>query len=1774
MCLDGLDLDASSQQQQQQYQQRSGRASAYDTRSSTAPLPLYQHSYSTDYHQSAPQTVNQPPSSMPPATGSTHSVSSTSMLPYSMPTGSQLPVRLSSESLPTSSRSDQRMVSKPAQIQSNVRQTRTSLPSQQRGLAVPANEARSTEALNGAWYTFNDDFPSHILSSEAVVGEAHGQLRVNTRPAYENVFPLKRYGSTGAFSDDFVLGSERESQKTNLPPKLLPRSSHATGSIPHLPSATSGLPERERPRPLNRSMEVLSPISGSRFGEEEDRQLLKEFRYRRLLHSPNAASSPEVSPPLRREGDLEQLLPSTPDNVEASSLTTGDGTGGKTDTTPVSPLCNSASKPGTDNESWRSLLVSKKEIFSGATASSVRQGSDPVANGRTASELSLDRGSDVSEDTIVEEQQQPVQSDPVVVSNSIGVNVEATPIEAHPSTSSSSGDVRELLENETSDSRAQHEALVVGDGTGQTDSRSGQHQGVSDKEFWNGILVVPPEIDRDRGGERKEAGSDHSPHGLSLSEGNTLVLSGENSDSVTVSPIPERLNLDIFPQALDSDSNLSGELSLMSTVPDDISSSAPRVDSAWLPMGTSSSGGGTTTTAILIPVQSSSGEETVAVSAGCGTMSPILEASQELTGTMSQQSVTQVSNSAVINAGESNQQSHARLPSLTGTVSTSSTPSVVVAVQSTLPDGTHNISTPSTASASHCSPKQQFPVKELTRFSRSPSPSQAVISTAHQQYSNVEVNVQGSPLRQARSQSSPIRSPTRPMSPLATSSLTAHGPAQHSHPELNESATGVENLQAGTQQENTSYVQGDSTASLQQGSTSGNLQGTRVQEGERLNQGGREQSAEDRSGDAGRGGSKVRYSHQRHQDPARAQNRIRLELEAMDSAISGMDSQNRQPLYPRDGSVGVSVGSQRGVASPRHSQYSQSQQQSDHHTSRSSSHSQNSRHKPPQGARNHRQGAGQSGRRSGNHPTTPPSLKKSNSTAGRSPSIPSHNKFRPITPALGAGSSRPSSAPGTREEDGRSGSRPSSTPHSRLNTPVGRGGGMLSGRQQRPLQSPGREHQHRMRPNNSSVNGRPVDPPNLQPPQVTPDSYDYLPPYSPPHSAQNNAHQQQQGAVHHNVNAASPVGDGSYPEPPPSYDEIFGELQVSSLPSQGRRDGDRHGHDHRSGNRRRRRHDRMHVSQSVSRPSSQSAAAKPLGRLSSITNIFRRHNRPSQCERDQPDIGLDDYTAQWVASYSHTPRPFNSQHTVSSSSSQRDRPSLATGGVNALPDRRAVSRGSPSFTNQSSPAPYINPPPFPLSEQVHGNPMLSGGRDSMNMSMSRLPVTSVGSNPSSPSGVRLRGQSAHDRPRPSSAYFLSDARIFQLPNTSLPSEARNQTEPPSSAGPVVDHLTPPQQHSRLITNIGPPPNPAISASCTNIASTDRPRASETSLRRQGSERLSRHRRLAYMERIGKSQASRGNHSPQQSPRAVILRSASSQNSPRGLSNSSSQRPGSGKQNAPCARSVSDNSPINQRTVQQTPPTLPEVTRDAPPMHGSSIDLATREASHPTASLTATTSPHTVTVNSAQAIDSLLEVQQNPVRNSSTNVITTSVSPLPGSAEENTNAASENIQELNDPVCSPQSHSSTNSGTNSGAGNSHSSRSAMRLRAEARRSSLIATSSSEEDLLNELSQNTSSSQGHSRPTRRRSQGSSSFVTGSQRSQDSNNQVGCHIEVREEVEGANWPQENMNDSEQQQQQDEGSGNGIGEERQVSDDQVRVDETSGPDCATEHISKLHSY
>lgn len=380
----------------------------------------------------------------------------------------------------------------------------------------------------------------------------------------------------------------------------------------------------------------------------------------------------------------------------------------------------------------------------------------------------------------------------------------------------------------------------------------------------------------------------------------------------------------------------------------------------------------------------------------------------------------------------------------------------------------------------------------------------------------------------------------------------------------------------------------------------------------------------------------------------------------------------------------------------------------------------------------------------------------------------------------------------------------------------------------------------------------------------------------------------------------------------------------------------------------------------------------------------------------------------------------------------------------------------------------------------------------------------------------------------------------------------------------------------------PPPNPSISASCTNIASTERPTSSETSLRRQGSERLSRHRRLAYLERIGQSQASQGSHSSQPSPRAVVLRNGSSQDSPRGLSKSSSHKPGSGKQNASSsAHSFSDVSPINQRQVQQTPPTLPEVMQDDPPTRGSSIDLAAREASHQTAALTATASP--LTVNAPQVMDSLSEGQQNPVRNSSTNVSTTSVSPLPGSAEENHNTASENIRELNNPVCFPQSHSSTNSGANSGAGNSHSNRSAMRLRAEARRSSLIVTSSSEEDLLNELSQNTTSSQGHSRQRRRRSQGSSSFVTGSQRSQDSNNQVECHIEVREEeedveVEGDNWPQEHgrsavfVNDLEEQ-QQDLGSGdsNRMEEERQASDDQVRADETSGPDSASEHISKF---
>jgi len=370
----------------------------------------------------------------------------------------------------------------------------------------------------------------------------------------------------------------------------------------------------------------------------------------------------------------------------------------------------------------------------------------------------------------------------------------------------------------------------------------------------------------------------------------------------------------------------------------------------------------------------------------------------------------------------------------------------------------------------------------------------------------------------------------------------------------------------------------------------------------------------------------------------------------------------------------------------------------------------------------------------------------------------------------------------------------------------------------------------------------------------------------------------------------------------------------------------------------------------------------------------------------------------------------------------------------------------------------------------------------------------------------------------------------------------------------------------------------MSASCTNIASDERPRMAEAvNLKRQGSERMARQKRIAYFERINQAEAGR-NGSSQQSPRRAGRRTASNQSGrdrPLGTSSGSALRPDSARRNGQCMRSASDVSPNNYRRIQEAPSNFPEAMPELSVQNITSFTIPSRNA--PRQGEAVSVGP---TADTNQPSPDVTEPAQDTSRpGSSINISLLSISSLQRSNEESAVTANRvDSHKETAPESSAQSGPSPATEQEQQAGLSLSNRSAVRLRAEARRSSILVTSSSEEDMLDELSQNTgsSSSHGHPRQRRRRSQGSGNFTGGSQPSQESNPAV-CHAEVNEEeMATRSWPQENGRSADNTDNSDQQLGGSGGDadvmtgERGDNLDRVRVEETSGHDSAPEHISE----
>jgi len=1325
-------------------QQRSGRS--YDSRSATAPVGFYPPSYTTELYQTNHQSVRQPlTSTMPPNS------KPSSLVSASLPLSSVPPSQASAESILTS-RTEHYSQSRSAHAQSELSTPHTSTSSSRPADGcVSNNEAPPTETPKDAWYTFSEELP---INKNASTNPANSEIQIHrsaeTRPNYENVFPLKRYGSVGAFSDDFVLDNEKQSHRPSMPSRL-GQSGRVAGSIPHLPSATLGARERSA-KVLNRSAEILSPVPASHEGE---RELLNEFRYRRLLPSPSGAvSSQEISPSLRRRGgDLEHLIqPGSPDTECTGSTLDSSG---KTETPPLShrpPPSEEVQATGGSSEGQKDnqAIASPPEPYQTPVAVKPDSTTGGGASG-TAAPSEIPACESVS--TI-----------------------------RPPSTDQTSSDSDQAAEG----SEAQNSVFTP------EPPHTDQGGEVSDREFWTGILAASSDTGKSGGEEDGRGGASSLDRNRVQNSASNAPVPSEDCEAevlLSISPAPPEL-LNVFPQALDSDSNLSsGEASLLTTL--DTSISGPQANSASTPPPPNSATDTPTVTATAVAVQSSivSDGDGGVTAMHYGPMSPIPEASQEMCGSMSQRShLPRASQPHLEDKVNSTNKTTGTPPDA---LVSSAEPIRQESNESSTQAQPTNIQSAAVASQSHrieplTSPRRATSPRpsqssELTRFSRSPSPVQLTSGLV-----NKTIGLHTSPRRQR--QNSPVTSPTRSMSPLATSSISAKGQST-----LDLETAPYQATRGGTSVMASEQVSGDVRGATEPPEpTARRADSPQEQQERKRGSSENEQQSPSRRDSTG---SKMRYSHQR-QDSSRSQNRIRQELDAMNTAITAMDSQVSQTLYTQ-GSSGTGnilgwAGSQRGMAGSRHCQMhspdpSQSTQQSLHQDPPRSSHS-HARKKPQQEVRNSHTHVNQQGRHaSGSGSTTPKasSARGHSVSAGRAPSIPSHNNFRPITPAMATatGGSRPSSAPGTGEDGGRGLDHRSSTPHPLTGAPMNREVGQEGRRHQTRLQQHSTaqslpHHLRDTRPANPNADGHQMESTRIQPPQVTPDSYDYLPPYSPPRASLGGKPPPQQSAPQSSATPSTGEGE-AYSEPPPSYDEIFGEHEahVSSLPSRGQRDRNRHGgRGTRTGNsRQRRRRDRLQTTSSDNHSSSQTRQSA-LGRLSSITSIFRRsHSRPAQSEMDHPDIGIEDYTADWVASYSHTPRPYSSQAATPYSAATSHH---QVQHLDQHADRSQLVDGHAHNNGATTPVPYVHPPPFPASEQsqqrqLPRNPLLAGQGSNMNRSLSRLPTTST--HTSSP---RLRNTSGRDRSRPSSAYFLSDARIFHLPSS--PGLGTPQAQPTSA----------------------------------------------------------------------------------------------------------------------------------------------------------------------------------------------------------------------------------------------------------------------------------------------------------------------------------------------------------------------------------------------------------
>ncbi len=1621
----------------------------------------------------------------------------------------------------------------------------------------------STDAT--AWCTFGETPPTSRNTTTA-----ESSFMPISGSSSRGKLALKRYSSTGAFSDDFVLkGSSKDSSNGVAASNLARSTQHFSPTHQRLYASTEHLSHlgRHRNTKFGRSAELLT--TQSTFATSEgDLKALQDFRYQRLVHSPNVASSQDNSPAaIRRRGgaDTEQLLCHSspePENTENIQRSPEQYPGQNTENIQRSP----EQYPGQNSEGIQrnpEQSPGSSEQANGGTSNS--DGTSSLGRlGNLSSDLFQQfpmLRTDTSASTLIDTEEShdhiPTKAEPVTP--------DLTPVNTPGGVAGAEGGTGQRQEALSPD-RGVHlssspalqpsldvfpkaldsEVDLLGglgspdpqvEGAGNSDDvlnseRSSSKPPTTGTSSPDAILGCGPAIVNQASNEIQSPVSNledflspsHSsatatpPHNPVTLTGGGTRTGGHAYENVVMSPIPEasqeltssmsQPNDATIPSSHthhQSNNRLSGShfqfaSGLSGTAPSaGLSSGTTGLSSGTggLNSGTVGLSGGTggfsSGTVGLSGGTGGFSSGTVGLSGGTGgfssgTGSGTVGLSSGNSGTVGLSSgnsgTVGLSSGMASSAGSSMpsaassdaQQSSATLPSgcsdergdgeesrqdgtragRTGVMLMSAESAPWSAVPSGTERGDHMTST----SRSH----DQHRPDHMTNSDVSTASSIRAQVGDGASRDGCGQNASSSPRRRASAppplkiESSSVggsRDMTRPLSPLATTAFS------------------VNNTMVTTQQQQDPVL----TTPPQQGGS-----GTQTHPAHRY---GEESTLavvprpHSRTSVGGAGGRAYSQQRQQQQDGAKIQHRISQDLEMMNLAISGMDSGScSQPVYAQSragGGVAGGGGGGRAHRTPS-SDHNLTIRGGNQFSSSSTQQQAHPRNAPSQHSRHHTATSSQA------TPTNAVSA-ASNAPSGTSGS---HNTsqasaatFRPITPALLSGQQqqqRCSSAPSNRNVG----------PPTLAPPPVVQA--QTASRQHQPASreaTPNGHHHHGNHHHRGGGGGRGDHVMVVQPPQVTADSYDYLPPYSPPSSSTGapapftRSQMHQQLLAQHNQRQqwayATPITgeppQGGYAEPPPSYNEIFGRMSgVSESQQQQQSRGERH-----------RSRDSSSLGRNQSNQSDSRASPRQQGRLTSFTNLFRRARRHASQEGGDrsatPEVGagvlgaVDDYTAQWVESYSHTPRP----HTLSAVSAQHHPPPPPSSvGAPSTP----VSARSHQTRHTFAPIPqYRDPPPLTPVEnrppqQQQGSLLVAGGRDSggrgshsgrLNLSLSRLPVEGTGSAGGSP-----RGRS-HDRPRPVSAYFPLESHHTVHhprgnPHHQLINTARTAT--PTQIGST--HSTPRQQHSRL------PGNPAspLSASCSNIASTEvvakKPKQpSRSKLRRRSSGRsfaLPPQAAATNQERASSSQSSRqvsgGGRSRGLEGEGGVV-NTSQQGTTENLAPTTAALKG---EEPSLVANGNTNSHAHSNSSNSQASVLATVGSTSPPI---TVDHAHQNASN--------VSSH-VNINALSGSSALSQITPDAVSGSNANLSTSNL------------------------------RSSANSASELSVANSTSSRTAARLRAENRRESL-ATSSEDDDIITDQSHRHHHHHrggGRGRPKRQRSQGSGSYI-GGHRSQESVNRI---------------------------------------------------------------------